>query len=614
MSASDRSNCWTAWRAAALIASLVVCPAFASQGGASVADLAHRALDIERAAPRVVDATQDLYILARLDDLRVRSLAAHFDDAPAVRATLSPAESEALARGAAYRLRLPPSAVDEGGRHLHLEAELGAANESRASRRVRVDGGIALSAGTRGEPISLRLIREGVLRRHAFVRVGKGEAVPATDPRVAHAELLLATGRPYLAATMLTAVETGRDGDDRSPGIAELHAAVEQALSGRNGRPATDESEAPVAVHYRDALADRAEGRDVEAAARLRGLLEAADANDPVSHAYRDQAHLLLAQHAFAQGQRAKAADHFQSVRSTGPFATRALLGLGWSQLLPAVDSRADVRSTAATSIPVAWATPSIPLRSESDDARAQARRRTPFRYFSAVATGDRAQVIERALAVWQELIGRDPIDPAVQEGMIAIGYAFQHLGAQQPARQRYERALVALESAHAQLSDAIAHARDGRMLAAAVEAEPIGWPWWAVERRQARWWMNPDKQADPHFYIAHLLEDAVFRAALTTYETLQAIDRRMATVSASLADQGAATPGLPAAVDALRGELRAALVSRSDELEARAVEMLEARRNTTEGYMAEAHMALARLHDVRAPGTASSTGREAQP
>ena len=40
------------------------------------------------------------------------------------------------------------------------------------------------------------------------------------------------------------------------------------------------------------------------------------------------------------------------------------------------------------------------------------------------------------------ELIGRDPTDPAVQEGLVAIAWALSTLGAQVQAQDYYNRAI----------------------------------------------------------------------------------------------------------------------------------------------------------------------------
>src|SRR5205823_547125 len=101
-------------------------------------------------------------------------------------------------------------------------------------------------------------------------------------------------------------------------------------------------------------------------------------------------------------------ADALRQVRSPGPFASRALLDLGWSAVRP--------------------------------------------------ATGG-ADAVRRALVPWLELVGRDPFDPAVQEGLVALPYALYHLGAQAQSAEYSERAVRALESTHEMLERASATA-----------------------------------------------------------------------------------------------------------------------------------------------------------
>jgi hypothetical protein len=88
----------------------------------------------------------------------------------------------------------------------------------------------------------------------------------------------------------------------------------------------------------------------------------------------------------------------------------------------------------------------------------------------------------ESALTPWLELRGRDPADPAVQESLLAIPYAYAQLGAPAQAATEYERALSVLAAQRASLAAALERARSGALaddlLAAAVDDGGRGWAW----------------------------------------------------------------------------------------------------------------------------------------
>ena len=86
------------------------------------------------------------------------------------------------------------------------------------------------------------------------------------------------------------------------------------------------------------------------------------------------------------------------------------------------------------------------------------------------------------ALTPWLELRGRDAADPAVQEALLAIPYAYSQLGAPAQAAAEYERALSELAAQRGAIAAALERARSGaladELLAAAVDDGGRGWAW----------------------------------------------------------------------------------------------------------------------------------------
>ncbi|WP_156966335.1 hypothetical protein [Algiphilus aromaticivorans] len=429
----------------------------------------------------------------------------------------------------------------------------------------------------------------------------------AVDPRLAHAQWLLDSGHPYRAAAELASIPS----DALSPAIAARKVALQEAVVGdlvaalthsgvavrSGGEPSLDEALRKLAQ----------DGTDD---AVLKALLDATAGSDPIARGVRDQVHLLLGRRALARGAAHESREHFSSVHSPGPYATEALLALGWSYLLPVGGDPASAGTGDSSSV---WAPIATPLRATSADALAAFRRSTPFRSASGVAGSERAGDLEAALGVWQELIGRDPLDPPVQEGLLAIAYAYQHLGAREQAFERYKRALDSLRRGRDLLDDALAHVDSGALLDALRENAmdpPGGWPWWAVERRAAQWWRNGGREVPGLFYAHYLMADLRFREIAQRTQLLTIVVDRMET--ATQLQEGNVVSEARTVAASLRPELR----SQERALQERATELMASRLALTERYMAEAHFALARMSEPGATdvAVASGSGKEAAP
>lgn len=417
-------------------------------------------------------------------------------------------------------------------------------------------------------------------------------AQPPVDPRLAHAQWLADSGHPYRAAAELARIPA----ETLSPAAAERRAALQgvivdtlvAAWSPDGAVAQADGPQAQLEARLREAAQDGADSAGIA----LEPLLGAAQGSAPVARGVRDQTHLLLGRRALGRGASEVAREHFGAVHSPGPFATEALLALGWSYLLP-VDERAiTAESEGVRSV---WSPIATPLRANSADTLAALRRSTPFRSASGVARSERAADLEAALGSWQELIGRDPLDPAVQEGLLAIAYAYQHLGAQDQALERYEATLGLLRRGRALLDDALAHIGSGALVDALRNdalGAPGGWPWWAVERRAGQWWRNGGQQVPPLFYARYLMADARFRESAQRARLLAVIAQRMETVMQTRSGSAASR------ARAVHELLRPVLQRQERALQERASELVTSRLTLTERYMAEAHFALARMRE----------------
>ncbi len=179
----------------------------------------------------------------------------------------------------------------------------------------------------------------------------------------------------------------------------------------------------------------------------------------------KDKANVALG-FAYLQGEQGEQAKPpLQRVRLEGPFSNKALLGVGWA------DSAAG-------------------------------------RY-------------RKALVPWMELRRRDLLDPAVQESLLAIPYAFGQLQANNQAAEHYLNAIEAFIEEMQRLDSSIANIRSGKfldiLLANDTENE-LGWFWHLQNLPQA-----PETR-----YLYHLLAEHDFQEALKNYRDLRYLERNL--------------------------------------------------------------------------------------
>jgi len=236
---------------------------------------------------------------------------------------------------------------------------------------------------------------------------------------------------------------------------------------------------------------------------------------DSDSLALRDKANLTLGYHFLKTQQGGTAVPIFGRVRTEGPYSNKALLGLGWAYLAPrgTKQKKAELGDetppdqTAFTS----FATIGVLLRPgyiDSDSIYKRAKM-TPF-HLNGRSADEEAQ-LRQALVPWVELTSRDSIDPAVQEGLLAIPYVLDRLGAHIQAQQYYERAIASLEETRTRLDSAEEHVRSGRMVKTMIDHDPTAESGWM-------WKLKSLPDAPETFYLQTLLAENSFQEALKNF------------------------------------------------------------------------------------------------
>lgn len=241
--------------------------------------------------------------------------------------------------------------------------------------------------------------------------------------------------------------------------------------------------------------------------------------------ALRDRANLSLGYSFLRNELGGSAIPVFNRVQVEGPFSNRALLGLGWSQLAPRGDrqNRAAVgdEDNAERSFN-AFSSLGVLIRPgffEDDLFKRSALR--PFARGKVAKEAEEALL--RALVPWVELVKRDRMDPAVQEGMLAIPYALERLGAHEQALDRYLIAIKTLEEGRSRIDEGIESLNKLAMVETIVRRDvdaESGWDWRLRDL--------PDLPET--YWLTSLLSEHRFQEALKNYRDLRFLARRLDT------------------------------------------------------------------------------------
>ena len=203
----------------------------------------------------------------------------------------------------------------------------------------------------------------------------------------------------------------------------------------------------------------------VEEAVTLLNELGAMDPYNEELTSLRDKANLALGYALLQDGQPYAAKSPLQRVRLEGPFSNKALLGVGWAD-------------------------------AEMDN-------------------------FDRALVPWMELRGRDLLDSAVQESMLAIPYAMAKLDSISQAADHYLNAIEAFYEESNRLDSTIEHIESGEFFDEFIANDPLdsaGWYWRLEELPE-----GPEAR-----YLFHLLATHEFQEGLKNYRDLTYLYRNL--------------------------------------------------------------------------------------
>ncbi len=196
------------------------------------------------------------------------------------------------------------------------------------------------------------------------------------------------------------------------------------------------------------------------------------ESNDPVTLAIKDKANLVLGEKLLSENYFQAAKEVLDRVRLSGPFSNRALLSSGWA-----------------------------------DASREQ---------------------FENALVPWSILADRAATDPAVQEAMLAVPYAYGKLGVYSTAALKYEEALKAFGREIGTLDASITSIREGKFLKALVREELKQDADWLVRLRGL-------PETPETFYLLDLMASHDFQESLKNYLDLEQLRKKLEAWSGDL-------------------------------------------------------------------------------
>jgi hypothetical protein len=181
--------------------------------------------------------------------------------------------------------------------------------------------------------------------------------------------------------------------------------------------------------------------------------------------AIRDKANLVLGELLLGENNFEAAAEVLGRVRQSGPFSDRALLSAGWADAY---------------------------------------RRR-----------------FENALVPWSTLVDREVTDPAVQEAMLDVPYAYGRLGVYGTAAHKYEAAEAAFGREIDKLNASINSIREGKFLESLVREEMKQDADWIVKLRTL-------PETPETFYLLDLMASHDFQESLKNYLDLEQLRKKL--------------------------------------------------------------------------------------
>lgn len=551
------------------------------------------AATMAQAAP---DSTHlQIFVGSRPDAPTLRDITIRLNDNAPVRYEFSDSESLALQHSALYQMDL--AGMKDSGNQIVVEFHTTEASNKGIGVFKRGQFTRKLGVNSAATTLQFVLAKGNLISDAAFEVSTLDSATGTASAQLAVADFLLVDRQYFAAASLLTRLGSSTNGAQYSDSINKKLAICRAALETPTAKSTTD-GNIDLVARFNQALALTQQDQGAAATVAL-DAIGRIETTDSATWALRDQANLVLAYYYLNHSQGEAAIPAFERIRSPGPFANAGLLGLGWALLQP------PHHEGAAGTAPIAAGAryPTIVTPRLTADIVAIKQDQAPR---VPVANKDQQGALRKALVPWTELTGRDPTDPAVQEGMLAIAWTLYHFGAYEQAQDSYKRAADQFNKMRGWYDRAIENVRSGSMVATIASRDSVGDSGWSqvnatLPPARAHWWHGdtpetPAVVAD-NFYLERLLLDGNFSAALQDYRNLTQMDAALRNDAAQLSAANAGSDTRDQ-IAALTPALSIAIAQQRARLEGIAVSNLQSQKQQAEKYLIEARFALATIYD----------------
>lgn len=260
------------------------------------------------------------------------------------------------------------------------------------------------------------------------------------------------------------------------------------------------------------------------------GTMQAPDAE---MLALRDQANLSMGYGFLRADQGATARPLLKRVRLEGAYSNLALLGSGWAELAPDGKPQQNLYLSPVGCVedPTRVLPESLMILRRPPRQACNRERTFKSRVFfeQAAGAGSEAERYRRAIVPWQTLTQRSPADPAVQEALLALPYAYSRLKGREQAIEHYRQAIASYESERRQLTQASDTVRE----AASIDSDPAASSAWKLPRREDA------------LYLRRLSASGSYRAALQDLRALLTLGRQLGSLDQRLGGMESRLDGL---------------------------------------------------------------------
>lgn len=546
------------------------------------------------AAQAIADKSQlQVYIGSRIDAPTLRDITLRLNDGAPVRYEFSVSESLSLQHSALYQASV--AGMKDGANQLTVEFHtveatskgIGVFKRGQFTRKFSADAG--------GAALQLILAKGNLISDAAFDIAPLDPATGSTSAQLAVADFMIANTDYFAAASLLSRLLGSANAAQYADAISKKLSLCRAALA-NSATPAEGSNDLVTRFNQALVLVQQDQGSAATTALDAIGRTETTDS---AMLTLRDQANLVLAYYYLNHSQGEAAIPAFERIRSPGPFANAGLLGMGWAMLQPPHRDGA----TGAAVIAEGARYPTIVTPRLTADIVAIKQDQPPR---IPVANKEQQASLRKALVPWTELTGRDPTDPAVQEGMLAIAWTLYHFGAHEQAQDNYKRAADQFNKMRGWYDRAIENVRSGSMaafIASRDSSSDNGWSRVNATLPPARthWWHGDTPETPAvvvdNFYYERLLLDPAVASALQDYQNLIRIDSalRKDVTAISASDSGGAILNQISAVTPV---LSVAIAKQRAKLEGLAISNLQLQKKQAEKYLIEARFALATIYD----------------